>query len=124
MRLFKMGDYDLTERITLPSYKVNGINQYEEWKDADYTLHREITRNQIKGTFTVKFYSVDEYEEFLEALADATQEDGSVEAEVYMHNLRQVRDTYVFLEFDPKNTLPNINMGKDYDGFDITVTER
>ena len=124
MRLFKMGDYDLTERITLPSYKVNGINQYEEWKDADYTLHREITRNQIKGTFTVKFYSVDEYEEFLEALADATQEDGSVEAEVYMHNLRQVRSTYVFLEFDPKNTLPNINMGKDYDGFDITVTER
>ena len=124
MRLFKMGDYDLTERITLPSYKVNGINQYEEWKDADYTLHREITRNQIKGTFTVKFYSVDEYEEFLEALADATQEDGSVEAEVYMHNLRQVRSTYVFLEFDPKNTLPNINMGKDYDGFDITITER
>ena len=108
MQLFKIGDeYDLTTRITVPSYKVNDLGEYKDYKDANYTVHRKIVReNKLKGDFTVKFYTVEEYEEFLQAMEDHKLDDGSVVCKVYANNKRAVRAAYMFIDIEPDNTLP------------------
>lgn len=126
-QLFKMGAYDLTEHIVVPTYKVNDLPEYEEWKDANYTIHREIVRTKIQGSFTVKFSSLSEYEEFLQAVENNTVDDGSTSATVYSHNKVHddqgiVRTTYVFMDFDPVDALPV--QGSDDSSFEITITER
>lgn len=126
-RLFKMGAYDLTEHIVVPTYKVNEQPEYEEWKDANYTVHREIVRTKVQGDFTVNFSSVSEYEEFLQAVEDNTVEDGSTHATVYLHNKAHddqgiTKTCYVFIDFDPADTFPVL--GTEDSGFDITISER
>lgn len=126
-QLFKMGEYDLTEHIVVPTYKVNDLPEYEEWKDANYTVHREIARVKAQGSFTVRFSSVSEYEEFLQTVENNTSTDGSTHAMVYVHNKAHdnsgmIRNCYVFMDFDPADTYPVI--GSDDSEFEITITER
>ena len=126
-QLFKMGAYDLTEHIVVPTYKVNEQPAYEEWKDANYTIHREITRTKVQGSFTVQFSSLIEFEEFLNAYESNTVQDGSTHATVYSHNKvndqqGMTKTTYVFMDFDPADTLPVI--GSEDSGFEITISER
>lgn len=126
-RLFKMGVYDLTEHIVVPTYKVNEQPEYEEWKDANYTVHREIVRTKVKGSFSVVFSSLSEYEEFLQAVEDHTIEDGSTQVTVYLHNKAHddqgiTKQAYLFIDFDPQDALPI--MGSEDSEFEITVSER
>lgn len=126
-QLFKMGAYDLTEHIVVPTYKVNEQPEYEEWKDANYTLHREIVRTKVQGSFTVQFSSPNEYEDFLRILDNNTLTDGSTHASVYVHNKAHdnqgmVKDCYVFVDFDPPDSYPI--MGSEDSSFEISISER
>lgn len=125
MQLFKIGDdYDLTTRITVPSYKVNDLGEHKDYTDANYVTHRKIVREQkLKGDFTVKFFTEQEYDDFLQAMEDNKLEDGSVICKVYAMNKRSVRAAYMFIDIEPEDTLPYFG-AKQYDGFKVTVTER
>ena len=125
MQLFKIGaNYDLTNRITVPSYKVNDNPEYQEFKDANFTLHRRVVREQkLSGDFTVKFYSLGEYSNFLSAINENKLMDGSVYCIAYANNKLATRAAYLYLDFEPVNNLPLFEK-EDYEGFTIKVTER
>lgn len=123
MELFKIGSLDITRHITVPSYKVNMIPKYTEWTDSNYTVHRDINRQRVEGNFTVKFFNIEDYEAFIRAIRDNTSTDGSTFVTVYTQNTRTTKQTYVFIDYDPKNSLPIIGRSDD-DGFDVSISER
>lgn len=123
MKLFKMGDKDLTSNITVPSYKVNSHPSYNEWTDANHVRHRDICRRIIRGSFTLLFVKQEDYFEFITLLEDVTEADGSTPVSIYVNNLNKVVDTKVFVSIDPANTLPLFGM-RSYEGFEVTIEER
>lgn len=123
MRLFVIGTTDLTNRIVVPTYKVNRQPSYNEWTDANHQKHRDILRFVINGTFTVKFAVKEDYYNFIDLIQKNTGTDGSTPVSLYVNNCNQVFTTNVFITFDPENTLPYYGV-KSYDGFEVTIEER
>ena len=126
MELFKIGDYDVTPHIVVPTYKINKLPKYEDWEDANYTIHREVVRHTVSGTFTVKFYSIEEYEAFIDAVDSTLMNDGSHHIYAYVANDKtnqSLQSAYAFIEFEPEEFLPIIGSDDD-DGIEVTITER
>lgn len=123
MKMLVINGHDFTNNIVMSSHKINNIPKYEEWTDSNYTVHREITRKQVEGSLTLKFYSIADYELFLSSVKKETVSDGSTLITVYINNERTTRNIYTFLEFTPENNLPILGM-KDDNGFEVKITER
>lgn len=125
--LFKIGNTDFTSCIVAPTYKVNQVPDYDEWIDANRRKHRNIVRHTIKGTFTMKFASGQQYQTFLNALntARSNNSDGdeAFDAELFVMNLNRSFTKTVYLSWDPNDFLPFVNRAS-YDGFEVTIEER
>lgn len=123
--LFKIGEIDYTSHIVAPTYSVDLKPLYDEWVDANRITHREVVRKRIEGKFTMKFYSISEYNEFLENLHDSETLGGYVICSLYANCTRTMyEDVEVFFELDLPNEEPFISSGGEYEGFEVTVVER
>lgn len=124
MELFKIDTIDYTNRIVVPSYKVSDMPVSTEWTDSNWTTHRITHARKASGTFTLKFQSPEEFQNFMTIVNSLTRKDGTIRCSLYMNNLNGVKeDIFVYLDFDAANTMPYMGT-KDYDGFDVTVKER
>lgn len=123
MKMLVINGHDFTSNIVMSSYKVNNIIQYEEWVDSNYTKHREETRRIAEGSLTLKFYSVANYELFLDCVKKARVSDTSVYMTLYLHNERTTKNCYAYIDFDPENNLPILGT-KDDNGFEVKISER
>ena len=121
--LFKIGNNDYTNRITVPSYNVNDKPIYTSWTDSNWLEHRDIHRWRAEGRFTLKFFSQSEFTSFMSDVETNRQTDGTVVVTLYLNNKNTTASRNVFLDFEADNTLPYIGL-KEYDGFEVTVTER
>lgn len=116
--------YDYTSNITVPDYQINKKPEYVEYTDCNYVVHRDIARAaKISGTFTLYFDDVADIQAFFTNVENHTLTDGSVHCKIYVMNLMQLKDAYLYLEYTPSNTLPYMGT-KSHDGFQVTVTER
>lgn len=123
--LFKIGEIDYTSHIVAPTYSVDLKPLYDEWVDANRITHREVVRKRIEGKFTMKFYNISEYNEFLENLHDSETLGGYVICSLYANCTRTMyEDVEVFFELDLPNEEPFISSGGEYEGFEVTVVER
>lgn len=135
--LFKMGNKDYTRFIKVPSYKMNSKPVTKEYSDINQVSHAQYVRDQIKGSFTLKFFgdssydeayegksAVTNYQEFLSEYQRLRQLNGDIEITVYVNNLNALKTINAKMEMEPANTMPYMNSGKSYDGFDVTITER
>ena len=126
MQMFIINGIDFTRFITVPSYKVNELDVFDEWEDGNRRKHKYIVRSQIKGSFTLKFTNIDDFNNFFATVNSnkvATGDyAGAVLATVYMVNRNAVKSTYVFITADPADTLP-LFASPSYDGFDVTIEE-
>ena len=104
--IFKMGSNDYTNNITVPSYKMNQTPTYREYTDCNYTVHREIARQKISGSFTVFFTKVQDFKDFMSYIQENTLQDGSILVSAYVNNLSAVKDFYAYLECTPASNLP------------------
>lgn len=124
--LFKIvGDndmLDLTNFITVPSYKVNNKPLYTEWTDGDLVLHRDIQRYYLEGSFTLLFTNSDDYISFLNYYKEALT-DGHIQAYVYSNNDHETKLTHVFMDFELADEMPFMGI-KDIDGIEVTIKER
>lgn len=122
--LFKIGDKDLTCHITVPSFNSYSEKIYDEWEDGNRINRKNYVRNKISGSFTVKFYNMDDYFSFISTINNATESDGSVIADIYVNNLCDVvEDVILDIEYPHELTLPLFG-AKDYEGFEVTFEER
>lgn len=114
---------DVTSNITVPNYKVSNVRMYESWEDNNSTIHKQILCRKVKGTFTLKFFTVADYEAFNTFIENNIRDDGSISATVYCNDMLTTKEVNLFVEYDQDNILPFIGY-KDYDGFEVTVEER
>ena len=125
MQLFVVNNKDFTHHITVPSYKVNKNQTYEEWTDSNYVTHREITRTKVSGNFKLLYDEIVELDEFFDTIEalKAASDDGSIEATVYLNNLHTTETVHVFVSYSPSNEKPFFQRQK-VSGFEVTIEER
>lgn len=137
LALFKMGNKDYTRFITVPSYKVSSKPITKEYQDINGVTHKEFIRDQISGSFTLKFYddssyedvsttlsAADNFQEFFDEYQRLKQKSGLITITVYVNNLNITKEIQAYMEMEPANTMPYMNGGKSYDGFEVTIKER
>ena len=123
-RLFIVaGVMDLTNYIVVPSYQVNLQDGYEEWTDMNKTDHHDICAKKAKGTFSVKFQTLEEFQTFLIVMKDYKKSNGAYDCSVYCTNQLTTINAEMYIDFDPPNVMPYIGV-KDYDSIEITVSQR
>lgn len=117
-------DLDITENILVPTYKVSKNKAYESWTDSNYTTHKYLLVSKAIGTFTVKFFEVDDYLNFNKFINENTDEnDGAIDATVYYNNLNTVERIRIFVGYELADILPLINR-RQYDGIEVSIQER
>lgn len=122
MQLLIIGSNDYTNFITVPSYAVNNIPEYNEWTDANYSRHRIFKRNKIQGRFTLMFTDKKDYEKFRDDVRDHTKRDGTIEMHLYVNNEDTMAFRKYIMDFAPEDQMPYMGI-KPVDGFDVTVEE-
>ena len=125
MQLFVIDGHDFTNHIKVPSYNVNMEEEYEEWKDGNYTKRREITRSKISGSFTMIFDDNDELDTFLDLVwtQKARSDGGAITATVYINNTHSVQEITAFIKFNLPNERPYFQREK-LSGFSVTIEEQ
>ena len=123
-RLFIVGGVlDLTEHITVPSYKVNLLDGYEEWTDNNKVTHRDIVSKKAQGSFSVHFEYLEEYLTFIATMKELKKSNGAYDCSVYCNNTLEAYNIEMFVDFEPANVMPFIG-AKEYDAIEITVNQR
>lgn len=51
--LFVVSGKELSSLIVDGSYNIESLKEYEEWKDANYSLHRKYIRSRVEGSLQV-----------------------------------------------------------------------
>ena len=114
---------DITPFIVAGSYNVSTQPEYEEWTDGYHSLRRTIKGWKLRGSFNVKFFSLSNYNSFLDVIEANVLNGGYVYATVYDTKTKQVFTTYVFIDYDPANMAPLVGRS-DNDETTITITQR
>lgn len=123
MQLFVINNVDYTKHITVPSWKVNSFDIYETWEDGNWVTHREKHRSKVKGTFTMYFDDITEFDNFMNALQTQKTSEGYIIATVYVTNLNTTKSGNFYIDCDPANNKPLFDKTR-HDGFDVTIEER
>lgn len=124
MVLFQVGQLDITPFIVLNSYKVSTQPEYDTWKDGDYTERRGIKRRKLKGTFSVKFFSGKDFNDFLTTIEGARTSGDYIIATVYDVKAKNIKENaLVFFDYDPPDVYPSAGLS-DTEEIEVTITER
>lgn len=125
MELLIINNIDFTKHIKVPTWKINKELVYEEWEDSNYLKHREVTRQQIKGDFTLLFDEIDDLNRFFNTVNALREEhpDGYLPMRVYVNNYNVQADINAVLEFTPGNEKPYFGR-KNISGFTVKLEEK
>jgi len=123
--LLKIGELDVTPFIVLGTYGVSMQPEFDTWYDGNRTERRGIKRTKLKGTFSVRFFSLKDYNDFFDAIeTNKTTGDYLTAAKVYDNKSRtEFSDVDVYLDYEPTNQAPAVarEFGED---IEITLTAR
>lgn len=123
-RLFIVGGVmDLTNFIVVPSYQVNLMDGYEEWTDNNKVTHRDIVSQKAKGSFQLKFETLEQFQTFMIVMKDYKKQNGAYDCIVFCNNMLSTYNTEMFIDFEAANVMPFIG-AKDYDPIDVNVEQR
>lgn len=116
--------YNLSQHVPMGTYNVNVLEEYEEWTDSNYDIHRKLKRNRVEGTFNLKFKSIADYEEFLNVITKARTTTGQnyIEMDAFATNKGTKYNKKFYIDFTPKNDLPFMADSKN-DAFTVTIKE-
>lgn len=97
-KLFFIYGKDYTDAIERASYSVNRSDVYKEWTDANGTVHRDVTRTRIKGSFEIGFHRQKELEDFITYMRQAKKQGGFYPVMLYVNNEDELVSANVFLD--------------------------
>ncbi len=66
---FKFGSYNLTPYLNIQDFDINAVDEYTEWIDGNYNLHRDVSRSRRQGKIVAGFKTEASYNAFLTALS-------------------------------------------------------
>lgn len=115
---------DLTRFIPMSKYTINNIRNYEEWKDSNYAIHRQLTDEKAVGDFTLRFPTINDYAQFVNFMTTHRENTtGAIKCLVWLNNEHRTKEINAFLDYEPQNDLP-ILADKKSDGFTVELQER
>lgn len=114
---------DLTSYIVVPSYKVNLVDGYDDWKDMNKTDHRDTNSRKAQGSFSLQFPTLEEYQAFIIVMKDSKKSNGSYDCSVFCNNTLSCINVEMYIDFDPPNIMPYIG-AKTVDDIEVTVNQR
>lgn len=121
--LFKVGNTDLTNFITVPSYIVNSKDIYEEYTDGNKKFRRKVIRTRISGSFSLLFSDKADFKAFLTLMKNSKTKEGAITATVYVNNLMEVKSSTFFIEYDVADIAPFLGT-KRVDAIQVTIEEQ
>lgn len=115
---------NVTPFIMAPTYKVNDVPVEENWEDSNRYTHTEIIRYRAKGSCTVWFDDVSDFETFTDFIETNKGSDDYIKATLYL-NKKHARksDVDIRITWEPQNDLPFYGR-KQHDGYELTIEER
>lgn len=127
-RLFVLGTgnntLDITQFIQVPTYKVDESPLGDSWQDSNWYSHNDIVRYKAKGSFTVWFDNINDFEAFTNFIENNRTQDGFVTCGIYINKKHIFRSNVeLTIQWEPQNDLPLYGM-KQHDGYEITIEER
>ena len=81
--MFKVGDADFSDKVIGKDYQVQNEPQFKAWTDANGSEHRSVYRNQMSGTFTMLFETIELYQEFCQIMAANMNNDTSYHCSIF-----------------------------------------
>lgn len=116
--------FDITPMIVLNTYNVSKQSIYDEWTDGYCHERRGVKRKKLKGSFSVKFFNVSDYQNFLSKI-ESGKVDGFdyIVANVYDNKSRTVVNAAnVYVDYEPINVEPSIGFSFNEE-IEIEITE-
>ena len=98
MIFFKIGSTDLTANADIQNYKVNKIDETEDWTDGNFIVHRAFKRTRVKGSFKLGFKNSTDWANFQTLLTSAINADGYYSVTLYVNNTGTEETINVYLE--------------------------
>lgn len=118
------GVLDITSFISVPSYKVNLLDRYEEWTDSNKIVHRDLVAKKIEGTFDLFFSNPEDFYRFMATVKEYKKQNTSIDCTVYCVNAMEAITCEMYMDFEPSDTIPYIGLSKDYEKLTVTVLQR
>ena len=123
MSLLIINSTDVSEHILANGYSVNAESKYEQWIDANGYYHRVPVRSRIGGSINLKFKTEAAYNEFVNLIKNAEQDDESVLCTVYVNNLAEVKASYFFYTMT-SSVHRDLPSGKKFNTVQMKIEER
>ena len=120
--LFKIGAYDATKHILVPSYKVNCSGTFNQWVDGWGKVHRDVFADKLSGSFKMLFYSELDYTNFLNAMALQKKAGDYYTVQLFANNRQVLKSVEAFIDFDP--TIRRDDDRQRYEPMTVKVEER
>lgn len=100
LNLFTLGGVNYSAHIIKGSYNVNKVDEFEEWTDADYKVHRYAGRTRVKGSFEMQFMNTGDYSNFITAMDTNKQTNGTYLPTLFINNRNAAESVTCFLSFE------------------------
>ena len=121
--MFKVGDTDFSDKVIGKDYQVQNEPQYKAWTDANGREHRSVYRNQMSGTFTMLFETIELYQDFCQTMAANMQNDTSYHCSIFDNKSNTSIVSDYFITYTPSRRIND--MWQDAIGqIKITIKER
>ena len=91
--------------------------------DIDYTNHTDLLRWRMKGSFTIYFDDIPEFNEFLDTLNNLRGIDNYTEATLYDLRTRTKKTSRYMFTISLVNNLPYFGK-KKHEGYEIQIEEQ
>ena len=119
------GSLDVTPFIVLNTYNVSSQPVYDEWTDGNCHTRRSVKRRRLEGSFSVKFFKVADYQNFLLAVEQQRAEGFDyITVNAYDNKSRSVKTSVnVYLDYEMPDLEPSVGYSFNEE-VEITVTER
>ena len=122
--LIKIGNTDCSDNVVRGSYKVNRIDVYKTYEDANGATHRRYIRKKMSGTLQMFFKFMSDYEDFIELIdANKSATTYAVACTLYDNLSSDVYTVNAFIDFQPTIT-QDAGLREYMQVLDITIEER
>lgn len=123
LNLFTVGGVNFSAHIVRNSYKVNRVDEFEEWTDANYTTHRYAGRSRVKGSFELQFMKAADYNTFLSTMSTSKQSNGTYLPTLFINNTNGAESITCYLSFEV-GLEQDSNLQLRFPKFKVTVEEQ
>jgi len=119
----RISGQDVTQYLDIQNYAMSSEDVYKTWTDGNWTDHRVIVRQRIKGKVKAGFASEADYASFLNLLRIAKNAQGAYSVNAYVLNTGTTESFTAYIDTDGAGKWDLVN-GRQWLVVTLTITGR